>query len=118
MLLLLGPWVDAWVSGHWVGDYTMTTPALGVLLLSCAFSVGVNVSQFMCLGRFSAATFQVGAALLNLCSQREPVHVPGEVLSSNISGAGWFEQQTVLGVRPQACTSPATPGVALVATHC
>jgi hypothetical protein len=64
MLLLLGPWVDAWVSGRWVGSYVMTMPALGVLLLSCVFSVGVNVSQFMCLGRFSAATFQVRARLL------------------------------------------------------
>jgi solute carrier family 35 protein E3 len=62
MLLLLGPGVDAWVSGRWVFDYTMTMPALGVLLLSCAFSVGVNVSQFMCLGRFSAATFQVSGS--------------------------------------------------------
>jgi hypothetical protein len=64
MLLLVGPWVDAWVSGRWVFSYTMTMPALGVLLLSCCFSVGVNVSQFMCLGRFSAATFQVGCVLL------------------------------------------------------
>jgi hypothetical protein len=27
MLLLLGPWVDAWVSGRWVGSYVMTMPA-------------------------------------------------------------------------------------------
>ncbi|WIA15634.1 hypothetical protein OEZ85_002261 [Tetradesmus obliquus] len=59
MLLLLGPWVDAWVSGRWLGSYTLTVPAVGVLLLSCLFSMGVNVSHFMCLGRFSAATFQV-----------------------------------------------------------
>jgi solute carrier family 35 protein E3 len=58
-LLLVGPWVDALVSGHWVGSYTLTTPALMFILLSCAISVGVNVSQFMCLGRFSAVTFQV-----------------------------------------------------------
>lgn len=63
MLLLLGPWVDSRVSGRWLGSYTMTQPATGVLLLSCLFSVGVNVSHFMCLGRFTAATFQVGAAV-------------------------------------------------------
>ncbi|WIA13747.1 hypothetical protein OEZ85_007298 [Tetradesmus obliquus] len=62
MLLLFGPWVDAWVTGRWVGSYVVNIPALGMLLLSCAFAVGVNVSQFMCLGRFSAATFQVSAA--------------------------------------------------------
>lgn len=60
MLLLLGPSVDKAVSGHWVSHYTLTTPALGCLLLSCLISVGVNISQFMCLGRFSAVTFQVG----------------------------------------------------------
>jgi solute carrier family 35 protein E3 len=59
MLLLLGPWVDAAVSGNWIGSYTMTSGAMGVLLLSCAISVAVNLSQFMCLGRFSAVTFQV-----------------------------------------------------------
>jgi hypothetical protein len=25
LLLLLGPWVDAWVSGRWVFSYTITT---------------------------------------------------------------------------------------------
>lgn len=59
MLLLLGPWVDAAVSGNWIGDYPVTSGAMGVLLLSCAISVAVNLSQFMCLGRFSAVTFQV-----------------------------------------------------------
>uniref|UniRef100_A0A383WC72 Sugar phosphate transporter domain-containing protein n=1 Tax=Tetradesmus obliquus TaxID=3088 RepID=A0A383WC72_TETOB len=61
MLLLLGPWVDAAVSGNWIGDYSVTSGAMGVLLLSCAISVAVNLSQFMCLGRFSAVTFQVSS---------------------------------------------------------
>lgn len=59
MLLLVGPYVDKAVSGDWVSSYTMTTPGMGCLLLSCLISVGVNISQFMCLGRFSAVTFQV-----------------------------------------------------------
>lgn len=59
MLLIIGPWVDAAVSGSWVGHYVITMPALSMIVLSCAISVGVNVSQFMCLGRFSAVTFQV-----------------------------------------------------------
>eukprot|EP00878_Enallax_costatus_P027638 GHUV01029775.1.p1 GENE.GHUV01029775.1~~GHUV01029775.1.p1 ORF type:complete len:134 (+),score=25.86 GHUV01029775.1:994-1395(+) len=61
MLLIPGPFIDAVVSGSWIGDYFLTTPALGVLVTSCAISVAVNVSQFMCLGRFSAVTFQVRA---------------------------------------------------------
>jgi solute carrier family 35 protein E3 len=59
MLMLVGPWVDAAVSGNWIGDYQITSGAVGVLVLSCAISVAVNLSQFMCLGRFSAVTFQV-----------------------------------------------------------
>ncbi|KAF8060365.1 URGT2 [Scenedesmus sp. PABB004] len=58
-LLAFGPFVDLAVAGRWVLAYPITAPALGVLAASCAISVGVNVSQFMCLGRFSAATFQV-----------------------------------------------------------
>lgn len=59
MLLAVGPWVDKMVSGSWVGHYVITMPALSLIVLSCLISVGVNVSQFMCLGRFSAVTFQV-----------------------------------------------------------
>jgi solute carrier family 35 protein E3 len=59
MLLIIGPAVDKAVSGTWVGQYVLTTPALCLVVLSCTIAVGVNVSQFMCLGRFSATTFQV-----------------------------------------------------------
>jgi solute carrier family 35 protein E3 len=61
MLMLLGPWVDAAVSGNWIGDFQVTSGAIGVLVLSCVISVAVNLSQFMCLGRFSAVTFQVNS---------------------------------------------------------
>lgn len=64
MLLLVGPLVDKAVSGAWVSAYTLTVPGLSCLLLSCLISVGVNISQFMCLGRFSAVTFQVGLRVL------------------------------------------------------
>ena len=30
-----------------------------VLMLSCVVAIGVNLSQFLCLGRFSATSFQV-----------------------------------------------------------
>ena len=35
-------------------------PAMTILSISCGCAVFVNVSQFMCLGRFSAVSFQVG----------------------------------------------------------
>lgn len=60
MLLAIGPFVDQAVSRRWILDYTWTLPAARQLLLSCALAVLVNISQFMCLGRFSAVTFQVG----------------------------------------------------------
>jgi hypothetical protein len=59
MLLLTGPYVDSLVSDRSVLDYQWTNPALLQLLLSCSIAVCVNISQFMCLGRFSAVTFQV-----------------------------------------------------------
>jgi solute carrier family 35 protein E3 len=61
MLLALGPAVDRLVSGNWVTHAGLSARGLAVLALSCTVSVGVNVSQFMCLGRFSAVTFQVCA---------------------------------------------------------
>lgn len=59
-LLAAGPFLDKLVSGSWVVTYAWSRPALYMLALSCTAAVGVNVSQFLCLGRFSAMTFQVG----------------------------------------------------------
>jgi len=59
-LLLLGPWLDARIGGgRSVFDYAWTPGAARLLVLSCVAAVGVNVSQFACLGRFSAVSFQV-----------------------------------------------------------
>ena len=58
-LLLLGPIVDRLVGGSWVNQYELSVPALVCLAGSCSMAVLVNISQFMCLGRFSAVTFQV-----------------------------------------------------------
>ena len=40
-------------------DYAWTSRAALTLLISCTAAVAVNVSQFACLGRFSAVSFQV-----------------------------------------------------------
>ena len=64
-LLLLGPPVDKLVSHTWVTGYQWSVPAINALAMSCALAVGVNVTQFLCLGRFSALSFQAsGVALL------------------------------------------------------
>lgn len=57
--MLLGPFLDRYVSAAWVFNYDWNVPALSCLALSCACAVGVNISQFMCLGRFSAVSYQV-----------------------------------------------------------
>lgn len=62
MLIFIGPFMDQAVSKKWILDYDYNVPAMGYLFFSCAVAVLVNISQFMCLGRFSAVTFQVGAA--------------------------------------------------------
>lgn len=59
MLMMVGPFVDLFVSHQWVFDYEYNVPVLTAIGLSCVVAVIVNISQFMCLGRFSAVTFQV-----------------------------------------------------------
>lgn len=61
-LLLLGPFLDRYFSGDWVFTYNANFTNMTVLLLSCLAAVGVNISQFMCLGRFSAVSFQVSSS--------------------------------------------------------
>ena len=46
--------VDAWVL-----DYNWRTAAAVAFSASCALAVLVNLSQFMCLGRFTAVSYQV-----------------------------------------------------------
>ena len=58
-LLLIGPFLDRYVADDWVFRYTWSTAALICLAVSCSLAVGVNLSQFACLGRFSAVSFQV-----------------------------------------------------------
>lgn len=64
LLLAIGPLIDQSITQQWVLDYEWTQPGLQQLLLSCGLAVLVNISQFMCLGRFSAVSFQVRWLLL------------------------------------------------------
>lgn len=59
ILIVLGPPIDYMITGSNVMHYSWTTAAAVVLFASCSIAVLVNISQFMCLGRFSAVTFQV-----------------------------------------------------------
>lgn len=58
-LFVIGPFLDRYISSSWVFDFIFGAPALVLLLVSCGMAVIVNISQFVCLGRFSAVSFQV-----------------------------------------------------------
>ena len=59
ILLSLGPFIDEMVTGEWISSWEPNVPALQILGVSCLIAVGTNLSQFLCLGRFTATSFQV-----------------------------------------------------------
>ncbi|CAI8583340.1 unnamed protein product [Vicia faba] len=58
-LLLLGPVLDYWLTNKRVDRYAYDTPSVMFITLSCTIAVGTNLSQFICIGRFTAVSFQV-----------------------------------------------------------
>uniref|UniRef100_A0A0D3F7L3 Sugar phosphate transporter domain-containing protein n=1 Tax=Oryza barthii TaxID=65489 RepID=A0A0D3F7L3_9ORYZ len=58
-LLILGPFVDFWLTNRRVDTFNYTTIVTFFIVLSCAIAVGTNLSQFICIGRFTAVSFQV-----------------------------------------------------------
>ena len=58
-MLLFGPFMDKFVTDTWVTDFEWNVPSLVCLGVSCFFAVLVNISQYLCIGRFSAVSFQV-----------------------------------------------------------
>jgi hypothetical protein len=58
-LIVAGPFVDYWLSDLRVDHYSFTFAAVFFIVFSCLIAVGVNLSQFICIGRFSAVSFQV-----------------------------------------------------------
>nr|XP_043616864.1 UDP-rhamnose/UDP-galactose transporter 6-like isoform X2 [Erigeron canadensis] len=58
-LLLLGPFLDYWLTDKRVDAFTYDLPCMMFILLSCTIAVGTNLSQFICIGRFTAVSFQV-----------------------------------------------------------
>eukprot|EP01063_Lacrimia_lanifica_P004452 TRINITY_DN1249_c0_g2_i1.p1 TRINITY_DN1249_c0_g2~~TRINITY_DN1249_c0_g2_i1.p1 ORF type:complete len:347 (+),score=121.51 TRINITY_DN1249_c0_g2_i1:64-1104(+) len=57
--LFLGPMIDYWLTGQHVLYYNYTSASVFFIFLSCFNAIFVNASHFMCLGRFSAVTYQV-----------------------------------------------------------
>jgi N6-adenosine-specific RNA methylase IME4 len=72
-LLLIGPFLDYFVVDAWVLDYNWRTAAAIAFGASCALAVLVNLSQFMCLGRFTAVSYQVRVPSLRAMRHLENV---------------------------------------------
>jgi uncharacterized membrane protein len=66
-LLVLGPFIDYYLSGKFVSNYNFTSGAYFFILLSCSLAVFCNMSQYLCIGRFSAVSFQVLGHMKTVC---------------------------------------------------
>ncbi|GAB4844102.1 UDP-rhamnose/UDP-galactose transporter 2 [Ancistrocladus abbreviatus] len=66
-LILLGPFVDYYLNGKFIMSYKMSSGAILFVLLSCLLAVFCNVSQYLCIGRFSAVSFQVLGHMKTVC---------------------------------------------------
>uniref|UniRef100_A0A5B6Z3X2 Putative UDP-galactose transporter 2 n=1 Tax=Davidia involucrata TaxID=16924 RepID=A0A5B6Z3X2_DAVIN len=58
-LLLLGPFLDYWLTNKRVDAYNYSLVSVFLIILSCTIAIGTNLSQFICIGRFTAVSFQV-----------------------------------------------------------
>lgn len=66
-LLLLGPFIDYYLNGEFITNYKLSSGAFAFILLSCSLAVFCNVSQYLCIGRFSAVSFQVLGHMKTVC---------------------------------------------------
>ncbi|KAL2895128.1 UDP-rhamnose/UDP-galactose transporter 2 [Bienertia sinuspersici] len=66
-LIMVGPFIDYYLNGKILLNYKMSTGALLFILLSCSLAVFCNVSQYLCIGRFSAVSFQVLGHMKTVC---------------------------------------------------
>ncbi|XP_058226126.1 UDP-rhamnose/UDP-galactose transporter 2 [Rhododendron vialii] len=66
-LLLLGPFIDYYLTGKSIANYKMSSGATIFIILSCSLAVFCNVSQYLCIGRFSAVSFQVLGHMKTVC---------------------------------------------------
>jgi uncharacterized membrane protein len=66
-LIILGPFADYYLNGQWLFNYSFSTGATFFILLSCSLAVFCNMSQYLCIGRFSATSFQVLGHMKTVC---------------------------------------------------
>ncbi|CAI7755533.1 unnamed protein product [Closterium sp. NIES-53] len=59
MLLLIGPSLDLLLTSRSLLDYHYQPYAIVFIMLSCCLAVVCNLSAYLCIGKFSASTYQV-----------------------------------------------------------
>lgn len=80
LLLTVGPTLDSIITGgSWVFAFDYSPSNVVVIVATCVLAVGVNLSQFACLGRFSAVAYQVMGHTKTIC-----VLIGGAVIFSEI----------------------------------
>ncbi|GLJ23157.1 hypothetical protein SUGI_0437230 [Cryptomeria japonica] len=66
-LLVFGPFADYYLNGRNLLNYQFSYGAIFFILLSCILAVFCNLSQYLCIGRFSAVSFQVLGHMKTVC---------------------------------------------------
>ncbi|KAI0501589.1 UDP-rhamnose/UDP-galactose transporter 2 [Dendrobium catenatum] len=66
-LVILGPFIDYYLNGKSILDYKFSSGSILFTLLSCTLAVFCNISQYLCIGRFSAVSFQVLGHMKTVC---------------------------------------------------
>lgn len=59
ILILCSPIMDYKVANQWITEYYWSSTTIWALVLSTSLAILVNISQYLCLGKFSAVEFQV-----------------------------------------------------------
>ena len=59
LLIVTGPTADFFLTRHSLLLYRPSLPATLYILLSCVLALFVNLSMYLCIGKFSAVSFQV-----------------------------------------------------------
>ncbi|CAI5514402.1 unnamed protein product [Closterium sp. Naga37s-1] len=58
-LVVVGPFLDYLLTSQNLLEFPVTSNAALFIFLSCAFAIGCNLSVYLCIGKFSATSFQV-----------------------------------------------------------
>ncbi|URE22729.1 UAA transporter family [Musa troglodytarum] len=66
-LLLVGPFADYYLNHRSLLEYPFSSGATAFIILSCSLAVFCNMSQYLCIGRFSATSFQVLGHMKTVC---------------------------------------------------